>query len=184
MKEYIGTLIWTMLFVVVIEMIFPESQMRKYLKLMLGFMVVYAILFPLISNNWFPVAAYANKIEEYGTGMYSNEAYEAEVKLQQEKNETIYRGYMEERMASTIEQEVGIEVLSLKYTSGQEGQNLEIMVAQKEEEKKIQIGKIQIGDKSENNKPVEQRLKNEIKSCLKNFYNLDQVNIYITVQGN
>ena len=33
MKQYLMMIIWTMLFVIVVEMIFPSSDLKKYLKI-------------------------------------------------------------------------------------------------------------------------------------------------------
>lgn len=52
MSAYLETLIWTMLFVIFIELLFPESNIKKYLKLILGLVMVYAITSPML--NLFP----------------------------------------------------------------------------------------------------------------------------------
>ena len=48
MKQYLMMIIWTMLFVIVVEMIFPSSDLKKYLKIVLGFVMVYMIASPMI----------------------------------------------------------------------------------------------------------------------------------------
>lgn len=185
MKTYVGTLIWTMLFVIVIEMIFPQSQLRKYLKLVLGFMVVYAILFPLLQTKWIPIEAYGARIEDYTQGIYISESYETKVREQQQKTEELYTEYMEEMIAKTIESETGIQVISLSCkASASKLESIELVITPDQQEEQIKIPQIRIANKSDQKEQGETKQEKEIKSCLKNFYNLEDVNIYITVQGN
>ncbi len=188
MTDYMEILIWTMLFVVVIEMIFPSSHLQKYIKLILGFIVIYTILGPIIKGGLFEQGKYDYYVAYYqdqfdlttdkGVHMEDYEQELLESFTTQEKSKIIKQ--VEGALDVTVEM---IEVFAT--LEGYVPTTNEIILAvsyNQEEGGLIIIPKIKIGEKDESIKLEEENLEKEIKNLLSDFYNWDNVNIYILVQ--
>ena len=188
MKQYLMMSIWTMLFVIVVEMIFPSSDLKKYLKIVLGFVMVYMIASPMIklitSTPLLEAGSLSGYVQFYETqfreGKYT--PYEEERKKQEESMLTIYKAQIENQLKSLIETSLPVEVEALSSKATLDGshfnlESLEIEVALKEEG-----GLVGIGDKTESLVLDQSALEKEIKKCINNFYNVDNTNIYIIVQ--
>ena len=65
MKDYMQILIWTMLFIILVEMIFPASEFKKYLKLLLGFIIIYTIFTPIVKGGFWNEAKYDEYVRYY-----------------------------------------------------------------------------------------------------------------------
>lgn len=183
MSSYLQYLIWMMLFVIVIEMIFPDSSYRKYIKLVLGCILIYTMLRPIASFVQVDGADYEAYVKKYqmllaGDGSIGQN-YEEELDRQQETLQGVY----ETSMKDYIEQEVEVRVAWLQITwNGEEMERIDLIVEKPSET--LKIGEIHIGDKSQTVDGSEEELKNKIKTSLSNFYNVQVCNIHITVQKN
>lgn len=183
MSDYLKYLIWMMLFVIVIEMIFPDMAYRKYIKLILGCILVYTMLKPIVGMIQVDGADYKDYVERYqqilGTSQLNVVSYEDQLEDQQNSLETLYQTSMKQY----IEQQVEVSVLSLQIQFNEGNiERVDMVVGKKDEP--LKIGEIHIGDKSDTVDGAEEELKNKIKTCLKDFYNVQVRNIYITVQKN
>lgn len=183
MSSYLQYLIWMMLFVIVIEMIFPDSSYRKYIKLVLGCILVYTLLKPVVSfvqADGIDYDAYVKKYQMLlDTDNHGSVSYEEETKRQQQSLQVIY----EESMTAYIEREAEVEVIWLEM-GWEEDELISIDVTVTKPSGNLKIGDIQIGAKSETIDGDEEALKNKLKTCLSNFYNVQVQNIHITVQKN
>lgn len=183
MSSYLQYLIWMMIFVIVIEMIFPDSSYRRYIKLVLGCILVYTMLKPVVSFIKVDGADYDAYVKKYQTllsGTLNDQGeYEEELDRQQQSLQEVY----EKSIKAYIEQETEVSVTWLQLT-WQKGEivGIDATVARPGEE--VKIGEIQIGDKSSTVDGDEDALKNKIKTCLRDFYNVQVQNIHITVQKN
>lgn len=183
MSEYLQYLIWMMLFVIVIEMIFPDLAYKKYLKLVLGCILVYTLLQPIVSLVQGGDSDYEAYVEQYqqalGTVENGQELYESQLEEQRESLESFYQTSMKQY----IEQQMEVKVLDLRLKI-EEGEIESVDMIIGESDASIEIGTIHIGDKSDTVAGNEEILKNKIKTCLQDFYNVQVGNIYITVQKN
>ncbi|MEE1072608.1 MAG: stage III sporulation protein AF [Cellulosilyticum sp.] len=183
MSEYLQYLIWMMLFVIVIEMVFPDMAYRKYIKLVLGCILVYTMLKPILGLIQVDGANYKDYVERYqkilGTTETVENTYIDQLENQKSSLEMLYQTSMKQY----IEQQVDVSVLSLNITFKDENiEQVDMVVGKKGAP--IKIGEIHIGDKSDTVDGAEEELKNKIKTCLNDFYNVQVRNIYITVQKN
>lgn len=183
MSGYLQYLIWMMLFVIVIEMIFPDSSYRKYIKLVLGCILIYTMLKPIASFVQVDGADYEAYLKKYQillTGEQgAGQNYEEELARQQETLQEVYKTSMKDY----IEQEVEVRVTWLQISWNQEDMESIDLTVEKPSEM-LKIGEIHIGDKSDTLDGSEEELKNKIKTSLSNFYNVQVCNIHITVQKN
>lgn len=188
MKQYLLIIIWTMLFVIVVEMIFPSSELKKYLKLVLGFVMVYIIASPVIkvitSTPLLESGSLSSYVQFYegqlSNGQYT--PYEEERKKQEENVLAIYKEQVESQLTAMIETNLPVEVEALSSEAKLEGSHfsidsIEIELAFKEEEHIFGVG-----DKSESFVLDQSLLEKEIKKYINDFYNVDNTNIYIIVQ--
>lgn len=183
MSSYLQYLIWMMLFVIVIEMIFPDSSYRKYIKLVLGCILIYTMLKPVSSFIKVDGSDYEDYVKKYQmllTGDSSiGQNYEEELSRQQNTLQSVYETSMKEY----IEQEATVHVSWLQISwNKDEIERIDLTVEKPSE--MFKIGEIRIEDKSETVDGSEEELKNKIKTSLSNFYNVQVRNIYITVQKN
>lgn len=184
MRGYLQMLIWMMLFVIIIEMIFPDSAYRKYIKLILGCILVYTMLQPIITLVQGDHNQYDNYVKYYEKRLSGEDAALLDYNEQLQSQRQILKNYYEEGIKETVEREFELKVqdLDLVY-EGDELQEIALTVG-KNRSGKIHIGTIRIGDKSNTLDGDEENLKNKIKTCLSDFYNVQVCNIHITVQKN
>lgn len=186
-RGYMQMLIWMMLFVIIIEMIFPDTDHRKYVKMVLGCILVYTMLRPIISLLPSRDESYETYIQRYEKQLGLSEEknkidYEAEMNIQQEGLKEVYK----QGIKRAIEDELQVGVRNLEIICDEEMAIQEIYLTVGDEKKKtlIEIAPIHIGNKSDTIDGDEEKLKNKIKTCLNNFYNVQDCNIHITVQKN
>lgn len=188
MKSYLLTIIWTMLFVVIVEMIFPVSELKKYLKLVLGFIVLAVIVNPIMNfvgnQEWIEAIQPKEFItfyqEQFEEGTYT--PYEVEKKKQEESVKEIYKQQVETQVKVLIESQLPVKVEALSSDVLLEGSHVAISEMNIEVILKEQESFIGIGNKNESMTLNQDYLESEIKKCINNFYNVDNANIYITVQ--
>ncbi|WP_069998199.1 stage III sporulation protein AF [Cellulosilyticum sp. I15G10I2] len=194
MREYMQMFIWIMLFVIVIEMIFPDSDYKKYLKLVLGCIIIYTIIQPIV--QFIPVQGkgYDTYVSEYqkrlSEGINYNDSvqgYDEQVKSQQ----SLLKETLKSSIKGIIEKEIDVSVQRVHIEWHDEGgeeqiEEIHIVVGESENNntKNVILPKIRIGDKSQSLSGDTEKLKIKIKTCLQNFYNVPSRNIYITVQKN
>lgn len=183
MSHYLQYLIWMMIFVIVIEMIFPDSSYKKYIKLVLGCILIYTMLKPVVSFIKVDGADYEAYVKNYQRalegGLTIGEGYEMELERQQ----NILQEEYEDSMKQYIEQEAEVKVASLQIIWNKDEIESIYATVQKHGQT-FKVGEIHIGNKSETIDGDEEKLENKIKTSLSNFYNVQVCNIYITVQKN
>lgn len=194
MREYLQVLIWTMLFVVMVELFFPSSDLKKYLKLVIGFIVVYTIISPIIGivtevrqkDTFESYMMYYQ--EKLGTSPQYSE-FEEEQMRQQESLRDVYEAQLQTQVKQLLEKNLPIHVISVDAKMSENNmdfsvEEVNLVVTPKSEQGSgsISVPKIKIGDKNESFTLNDQHVQNEIKKYLKEVYNWDNDNIYITVQ--
>ncbi len=193
MKEYMQMFIWIMLFVIVIEMIFPDSDYKKYLKLVLGCIIIYTIIKPII--QFIPVQgkSYDAHVREYQMRLSEDFGYEEAIQgygEEVEKQQALLKETFAANIKGVIEKEMDVSVYSIeiKWREGGEleMEKIDLVVGgvKSHAEENITLPQIKIGDKSNSISGDTEKLKIKIKTCLENFYNVPSRNIYITVQKN
>lgn len=188
MKGYLLTIIWTMLFVVIVEMIFPVSELKKYLKLVLSFIVLAVIVNPIMTlmldQEWVDVVSPKEYInfyqDQFEKGEYT--PYEIEKQKQEEQLKEIYKDQVETQVKLLIESKLPVQVEELSSSIVLVGSHIDISEMTIQVTPKEKESFISIGEKSESFLLNEEHVKNQIKKCINDFYNVDNANIYIIVQ--
>ena len=184
MRGYLQMLIWMMLFVIIIEMIFPDSAYRKYIKLILGCILVYTMLQPIIALVQGDHNQYDDYVKYYERRLGGDETALSEYYEQLQSQRKVLKNYYEDGIQSLIEKEFDLKVQGMDLTYEEDELQGIALTVGKSSVGKIHIGTIHIGDKSNTVDGDEENLKNKIKTCLSDFYNVQVCNIHITVQKN
>ncbi len=194
MSHYLQMLVWTMFFVVLVEMTFPDSDIKKYLKFVLSFLVLYVVVSPLvepvISTQYMPGNALENYIQyyqEYVGDEISYSPIEDERQRQEKGLLELYTVQLQQHATQLLQTQLPdleIKRLEIETEMGAEGigiEAIEVNGIYTSQEAAFEVG---IGNKNESPVIGDEWLKKEIEKCLNDFYNLDNTNIYITVQMN
>lgn len=194
MKTYMQMLVWIMLFVIVVEMIFPDSNYKKYIKLVLGCVIVYTMMKPVIAFIPLQGKSYDAYVMNYQNQLLTaagyggaEESYKVQLRKQQEFLKTTYSQNIKQLVER--ETDVSVKEVEIKWQDNNgmiQIDQIYLTVGDKQKSKKntIAVPKIRIGEKSSSLSGDEEKLKIKIKTCLNNFYNVQTRNIYITVQKN
>ena len=181
MKSYFQYLIWMMLFAIIIQMFFPDSSYRKYIKLVLGCILLYTMMTPLVKLIKVNGQDYEGYVKQYQMllgGMESGgSSYEEALEEQRASIKEMY----EESIKAYIEGQFEVSAYDVEVTWDEEELD-EIYLTVGRKDKGEGIGTIRIGEKSETVHGDEEKLKNKMKTCLSDFYNVQVCNIHITVQ--
>lgn len=189
MKDYMQILIWTMLFIILVEMIFPASEFKKYLKLLLGFIIIYTIFTPIVKGGFWNEAKYDEYVRYYQEQVGAMESKNTVLEDYERELLETYKTQEIDKITLKLKTKLDLEVKEADIVFDTEGytpaiQTINLTVAQAKENAPISIPKIKIGEKSESTLLDQDNLKKEIKNCLGDFYNWDNVNINISVQDN
>ena len=108
--------------------------------------------------------------------------YKGELSKQQDNLKVVY----EEGMKQVIEEQLQVSVQKLEVLWDEDLNitTIDMTVGAKNEASSIIISPIHIGNKSDTVDGDIEKLKDKIKTCLNDFYNVQDCNIYITVQKN
>lgn len=186
----------------IIEMILPNGNIKKYIKVVLGVYVVFTIITPVVNQfvkSDFELSSVLN-IEEYTKKM---EAYEVDTKninieeANQQNIKEIYQTNLKKDMKAKLE-EKGYDVKKIEielekaesYQIKQVGLLLEKMKEEKEEavgnevkiqeieEVKIEIGENKQEEVKVENSNITEKEKKEIKEYLTSVYEIKEIIIY------
>ncbi len=184
MREYLQMIIWMLIFVIVVDMIFPDSAYRKYIKLILGCILVYTLVQPIIGFLGKSENGYDNYVKYYQGYLDESDQAVDYYNNQKAKQEEVLKSYYEDGVKQIIESEFDVKAsyVDITYTDNTVSK-IKVVVTERIGDD-IEIGTIKIGDKSDTLNGNQEIIKNKIKTCLSDFYNVQDCNIHITVQKN
>jgi stage III sporulation protein AF len=115
LSKWIYTIVVIIVFVTFIEILMPSSSLKKYTRVILGFLVMTIILSPLISlfNNDFSLGVYSFKIQSRMDSMnYKEQGVYS--KSQWEGISAEYRQNLENHIAQQVKKEEGDREINVK----------------------------------------------------------------------
>ncbi len=200
-SQYTQSIAMIIIFTSVINLIMPSGKFQKYIKMVLGLIVIITILGPINTLVFKNKPDYTDILKRYELDIESSSMQVQSGQYLDAQKDIILEYYKEKlnpQMIDIIEKGNEIEVVELDITldetvdSNEFGKikGINMVVAQLEEEvnnKKIKVPKIRVGTKeiqSYSGDQIEGRIQEKIKKCLIDFYNLSHVNINIIVQKN
>lgn len=197
LNSWVQGIVVAIIIATVIEMLVPEGNNKKYVKIIIGIYIIFTIVSPVISKlgkqeidftNSIDISKYQKEIKKYSV--------DAD-KLQKESEKSIqdvYISNLKTDMKSKLE-EKGYKVNQIQIRTGAEGEyiveeiRLQLEKNQKEEIEqkqntvqinivKIEISKEETKEDKPQNKLEEKEIK-EIKTYLTNVYEIKEENIKI-----
>lgn len=197
LNSWVQGIVVAIIIATVIEMLVPEGNNKKYVKIIIGIYIIFTIVSPVISKlgkqeidftNSIDISKYQKEIKKYSvdTNQFQKES--------EKSIQDVYISNLKTDMKSKLE-EKGYEVNQIQIRTGAEGEyiveeiRLQLEKNQKEEIEqkqntvqinivKIEISKEETKEDKPQNKLEEKEIK-EIKTYLTNVYEIKEENIKI-----
>jgi len=200
-SQYTQSIAMIIIFTSFINLIMPNGNFEKYIKMVLGLIIIITILAPINTLVFKNKPDYTDILKRYETDIESTSMQRQSGQYLEAQKDIILDSYKEKiipQMTDVIEKSEKVAVLDLDIDFDQDtdsdefGKIITIHItveqrAEKTNNKIIQIPKIKIGTKqveSYSADQIEGQIEKKIKTCLIDFYNLSDVNINIIVQKN
>ena len=201
LADYTQNIAMIIIFTTFVNLIMPSGDFEKYIKMVLGLIVIITILGPINTILFKNKPNYTDILKRYQLEIEQTTAQSESGMFLETQKDIILDNYREKLIPQMIEiiekgNEVAVMALTINLnedtTSNEFGKIIGINmiieeVATQTSKNTIKIPKIKIGDKTiEKDSTVknEGQIEKNIKTCLIDFYNLSNVNINITVQKN
>lgn len=197
LNSWVQGIVVAIIIATVIEMLVPEGNNKKYVKIIIGIYIIFTIVSPVISKlgkkeidftNSIDISKYQKEIKKYSvdTDKFQKES--------EKSIQDVYISNLKTDMKSKLE-EKGYEVNQIQIRTGAEGEyiveeiRLQLEKNQKEEIEqkqntvqinivKIEISKEETKEDKPQNKLEEKEIK-EIKTYLTNVYEIKEENIKV-----
>ena len=169
----------------IIEMILPNGNLKKYVKVVIGIYILFSIVSPIIEkmssktdfNNIVDISKYENKIEESDEKILR--------KIESNNNRTIkdiYLENLESDIKNRLQQKnfyVDEIAINIKDDKNYTITKIQIKASIKNDNSKINEIDINIGKEKKQYNHVSEEEKIEIKKYLSEYYNLSEDKIII-----
>lgn len=200
-SQYTQRVAMIIIFTSVINLIMPNGGFRKYIKLVLGLIIIITILDPINTVIFKNKPNYTDILKKYETNIettsmqiHTGEYLEAQKDIILEH----YKDKLVPQMTDIIEKSNKVDVRALDISLNEDTDSrdfgtitaIDMVVTQAKEtadQNKIKVPKIKVGSKetqSYQGDQIQGQIQEKIKKSLIDFYNLSQVNINIIVQKN
>ena len=202
---YVQNIAMVMIFTTFVNLIMPDGDFKKYIKIVLGLIIIITILGPINTLVFKNRPSYTDLLKKYEIGIEgaSIKAHDTQY-LEVQKNIILenYEDKLRPQIIGIVEKGNQVAVLELDIEFNQDIEsdqfgdivhiNMIVEPGTEDYDKSmIKIPKIKVGTKSiqnhstdKNNGQIEGQIEENIKTSLIDFYNLPDVNINITVQKN
>lgn len=199
MSNWAQGIITAVIIATVIEMILPQGHNQKYIKMVLGIYILFAMITPIIQT--FTKEDFEFNLAEYEK-YFQDQTYEVSSKAVEQKNDqniqNIYVSNLKQDMKQKLK-EKGYEVVKIELEAELEDQEqygnlkgIRLQVKKKQEEDFISqintVNRIEIENranvvedtiKEQNNKDISEKEKKEIKEYLNDTYSVEKNKIII-----
>lgn len=201
LAQYTRNIAMIIIFTTFVNLIMPNGDFQKYIKMVLGLIVIITILSPINTLLFKNKPDYTDILKRYQLDIEKTTMQSGSGIFLEAQKDMILENYREKiipQMVNMIEKNSPVTVKEMTIdcnedtTSNEFGKIIAInMVIEKTiletDKKTISIPKIKIGSKileKQSTVGNEGQIEKNIKTCLIDFYNLSNANINITVQKN
>lgn len=199
--QYTQNIAMIIMFTTFVNLIMPNGDFQKYIKMVLGLIVIITILAPINTILFKNKPNYTDILKRYQLDIeQATVQVESGMFLDAQKDIILenYREKITPQIIEIVEKSGKVTVMALGVDLNEDTMSnefgkitaIDMMVEstnQKNDKNTIKIPKIKVGTKKiEQDSAVgnEGQIEKDIKTCLIDFYNLSNVNINITVQKN
>lgn len=172
LKTYIEQLLYVAIFIVLIELILPKGNMRKYVYSLASIIILFVIISPVFSS--------ANEINIKGALDNVVQAISKSTKNNDVKNEAIdFNNFKNKIITNSVKEKIEVDIKEKLLTIGLEVEGVEIDVNDKYQFDEVAISIKSLGD--EENKAINKA--SEAISLIAEAYKIENSKITITELG-
>ena len=199
--QYTQNIAMIIIFTTFVNLIMPNGDFQKYIKMVLGLIVIITILAPINTILFKNKPNYTDILKRYQLDIeQATVQVESGMFLDAQKDIILenYREKLTPQIIEIVEKSGKVTVMALGVDLNEDTMSnefgkitaIDMMVGstnQENDKNTIKIPKVKVGTKKiEQDSAVgnEGQIEKDIKTCLIDFYNLSNVNINITVQKN
>ncbi len=148
LSSWIKSLALTIIIVSILEMLLPNNKTKKYIRMVMGIYILYAIIFPFISNK-----------DKFDVNNFSLEEY-----METETPVNVNQISMDERIEELYCEELEKDITKKIEKQGYKIENchVEVQISDQEEETKIKKIKVKIKNKEEKSNQEEKTIENKL----------------------
>lgn len=187
-RSWAEGIIVTVVIATILEMILPEGNNKKYIKMVIGIYVLFVMISPIINKITKGEISFEKSYEDY----FNNSEYQlTSSTVEQSSNSSIQKIYLEnlkKDIGKRLE-EKGYEAINLEIEAEFEkeetyGSLKKVRLSVKKKEKTEEVKtvnevKIQIGEKEEKAEKLKAEEEKEIKKILIENYGMQEENIFL-----
>ncbi len=192
MSVYIKNIVFVMIFNVFVEVLMPNNNFKKYMNMVIGFIVILIVLEPIRENfsasDKFDLEVFAIQSQ------IENNSFVQQKEFYEEKQEQLiidtYTENIKQQINQIIEKSSDVEIESINLELDEYNiKSIEVYGYEKKGEvinNQINIEKILIGKKTAEVSNIEDKnykIQENLKNLISDFYNIETDNIHIIVRN-
>lgn len=180
---WINTIVVTIIFAALVEMLMPSNSMKKYIKLVLGLLIMAVVLQPILSyfNKGFSLSGYSFKYENILDSGYIKQESEAYSQKQQDSVTKLYKENLQDKMKSGIQAlvtgknvSVSVEIID-DVNARNYGEIKKVTVTLTDTIKKVEkVGKVEVSGSEQKNTGKADENFSDLKKKIASLYDIDQ----------
>lgn len=185
---WINTIVVTIIFSAFVEMLMPSNNMKKYIKLVLGLLIMAVILEPVLQymKKGYSLSGYSFKYTNILDSSYIKQESETYSQKQQDSVVKLYKQNLEEKMAEGIKKLVSNKNVSVSVDIVDDINNKnfgdinKVTVTLKDSIKKVdKVGKIQVDNDNNTGQEKQEENFTDLKNKISALYDIDPSKIEI-----
>lgn len=185
---WINTIVVTIIFSAFVEMLMPSNNMKKYIKLVLGLLIMAVILEPVLQymKKGYSLSGYSFKYTNILDSSYIKQESETYSQKQQDSVVKLYKQNLEEKMAEGIKKLVSNKNVSVSVDIVDDindknfGDIKKVTVTLKDSIKKVdKVGKIQVDNDNNTGQKKQEENFTDLKNKISALYDIDPSKIEI-----
>lgn len=185
---WINTIVVAIIFAAFVEMLMPSNNMKKYIKLVLGLLIMAVILEPVLQylNKGYSLSGYSFKYTNILDSSYIKQESEAYSQKQQDSVVKLYKQNLEDKMAEGIKKLVSNKDASVSVdivdniNDKNFGDINKVTVTLKDIIKKVdKVGKIQVDNENNTGQKDQDEDYTDLKNKISALYDIDRSKIEI-----
>lgn len=179
---WISTIAVTIIFAAFIEMLMPDNKMKKYIKLVLGLLIMAVILEPVLKyiNKNYSLSGYSFKYSNIMDSSYIKQESETYSQKQQDSVVRLYKQNLEDKMADGIKnlisgKDVSVSVEIVEDIKNQNfGEIKKATVTLKDSIKKVdKVDKVQLGKEEDTSPKKPDKNYSDLKNKISALFDID-----------
>lgn len=199
LKEWIGNIVILILIAVMLELLIPNAQLHKYVKMVIGLLLILILLTPLFSIFSIDNKDILLESLKFEEKVVTEDALEKKINQQKKDIETTQSAYIEEQMAVQMKRQVeeelmqqyemNIDKLTIEFEANKQKnyeniQSITVLLSKSSNKinKVARIEKVVI-NRDTPMKAMQTDLEEKIKQFLADKWEVDEEKLIIDVDG-